>query len=450
MPAGSPPCGAVACLPASRSKLNRSASRPVVWGRLLRGTPPSLPVSANALRSATMTERRSGSSRSRGRVRDAAADDRRLPGLLRGRGHRRGAQPRLLPPLPRPQRGRDADRRLARRGLVGYACLYWHFSSTRGGRDGADERPLRRRGGARRGRRPGADRGRAPRSPASAARRSSSGRPPPTTRPPSASTTRPAPSARPGSSTSCRSDGVASVRGTGRDDPRCWSSTPTSSARPTAARAGSTSRRRSPPGRRRTWTPPDGVLLLARVDGDPAGIGGVRHLDTEIAEVKSMYVVPGLPRRRPRPRGCSPSSSDRPRARLPRDPPRHLRLPDRGGRPLPRGRLQGGRRLQRQPQSRPLVRTSASTRTDPDSPSTINRAGCGGVSTERAAVLEARPGPGLERRPPRGKHGGAGAAASRSSTSSSESRAWKYLVALFEPCRPRADRRYGPAWSQPA
>jgi GNAT superfamily N-acetyltransferase len=38
--------------------------------------------------------------------------------------------------------------------------------------------------------------------------------------------------------------------------------------------------------------PPNGVLLLARFDGEPAGLGGVRHLDTEIAEVKSMYVAP--------------------------------------------------------------------------------------------------------------------------------------------------------------
>jgi GrpB-like predicted nucleotidyltransferase (UPF0157 family)/ribosomal protein S18 acetylase RimI-like enzyme len=38
--------------------------------------------------------------------------------------------------------------------------------------------------------------------------------------------------------------------------------------------------------------PPVGVLLLARVDGDPAGLGGVRHLDTPIAEIKSMYVAP--------------------------------------------------------------------------------------------------------------------------------------------------------------
>jgi len=37
---------------------------------------------------------------------------------------------------------------------------------------------------------------------------------------------------------------------------------------------------------------PHGVLLLARIDGEPAGIGGVRFLDTEAAEVKSMYVSP--------------------------------------------------------------------------------------------------------------------------------------------------------------
>ena len=40
--------------------------------------------------------------------------------------------------------------------------------------------------------------------------------------------------------------------------------------------------------------PPSGVLLLALADGEPAGLGGVRHLDTEIAEVKSMYVAPAF------------------------------------------------------------------------------------------------------------------------------------------------------------
>jgi GNAT superfamily N-acetyltransferase len=38
--------------------------------------------------------------------------------------------------------------------------------------------------------------------------------------------------------------------------------------------------------------PPTGVLLLARIGGEPAAIGGVRHLETEVAEVKSMYVAP--------------------------------------------------------------------------------------------------------------------------------------------------------------
>lgn len=40
--------------------------------------------------------------------------------------------------------------------------------------------------------------------------------------------------------------------------------------------------------------PPDGILLLARADGEPAGLGGVRYLNTEIAEVKSMYVAPAF------------------------------------------------------------------------------------------------------------------------------------------------------------
>lgn len=42
----------------------------------------------------------------------------------------------------------------------------------------------------------------------------------------------------------------------------------------------------------RDLEPPNGVLLLARVGDDPVGLAGVRHLDTGVAEVKSMYVVP--------------------------------------------------------------------------------------------------------------------------------------------------------------
>ena len=39
---------------------------------------------------------------------------------------------------------------------------------------------------------------------------------------------------------------------------------------------------------------PHGVLLLARVDGEPAAIGGVRFLDSAAAEVKSMFVSPAF------------------------------------------------------------------------------------------------------------------------------------------------------------
>ena len=82
-------------------------------------------------------------------------------------------------------------------------------------------------------------------------------------------------------------------------------------ARPRAGRRRGGDRRRAPgePG------PARGVLLLARVDGDPAGLGGVRHLDTPVAEVKSMYVAPAYRGTRPRPqdhrraRARSPSST---------------------------------------------------------------------------------------------------------------------------------------------
>jgi GNAT superfamily N-acetyltransferase len=39
---------------------------------------------------------------------------------------------------------------------------------------------------------------------------------------------------------------------------------------------------------------PDGVLLLAESDGQTAGIGALRRLSPDIAEVKRMYVVPSF------------------------------------------------------------------------------------------------------------------------------------------------------------
>jgi GNAT superfamily N-acetyltransferase len=38
--------------------------------------------------------------------------------------------------------------------------------------------------------------------------------------------------------------------------------------------------------------PPGGTFLLAEVDDEPVGFGGIRHLDTDVAEVKTMYVAP--------------------------------------------------------------------------------------------------------------------------------------------------------------
>jgi ribosomal protein S18 acetylase RimI-like enzyme len=38
--------------------------------------------------------------------------------------------------------------------------------------------------------------------------------------------------------------------------------------------------------------PPDGAMLLIRSDGQPVGIGGIRHLNTDTPEVKSMYLSP--------------------------------------------------------------------------------------------------------------------------------------------------------------
>ncbi len=41
-----------------------------------------------------------------------------------------------------------------------------------------------------------------------------------------------------------------------------------------------------------TLSPPDGALLLVTLDGEPVVIGGVRDLDGQAAEIKSMYVAP--------------------------------------------------------------------------------------------------------------------------------------------------------------
>jgi GNAT superfamily N-acetyltransferase len=40
------------------------------------------------------------------------------------------------------------------------------------------------------------------------------------------------------------------------------------------------------------YRPPQGLLLLAGVDGVPAGVGALRMLEIDVAEVKRMYVDP--------------------------------------------------------------------------------------------------------------------------------------------------------------
>ena len=43
--------------------------------------------------------------------------------------------------------------------------------------------------------------------------------------------------------------------------------------------------------------PPNGAMLLVTLEGEPIAIGGVRDLDAEVAEIKSMYVAPAGRRR---------------------------------------------------------------------------------------------------------------------------------------------------------
>jgi GNAT superfamily N-acetyltransferase len=41
------------------------------------------------------------------------------------------------------------------------------------------------------------------------------------------------------------------------------------------------------------FAPPDGTFLVAYVDGEPAGCGGVGRLGETVGELRRMYVVPG-------------------------------------------------------------------------------------------------------------------------------------------------------------
>ena len=106
-------------------------------------------------------------------------------------------------------------------------------------------------------------------------------------------------------------------------------------------------------------TPPAGLLLVARSRGRPVGCGALKFHGAEPAELKRMWVSPdarglGLGGRLLR----SLEQAAR-RRRRDRRPARDERLPRRGDRALPQGRLRRGGRVQRRALRAPLVREAA-------------------------------------------------------------------------------------------
>lgn len=47
----------------------------------------------------------------------------------------------------------------------------------------------------------------------------------------------------------------------------------------------------------RTFDPPDGAFVVALLDGEPVGCGGIRRLDAATAELKRMATLPAARRR---------------------------------------------------------------------------------------------------------------------------------------------------------
>ncbi|HEX7299347.1 MAG TPA: GNAT family N-acetyltransferase, partial [Solirubrobacteraceae bacterium] len=45
------------------------------------------------------------------------------------------------------------------------------------------------------------------------------------------------------------------------------------------------------------FSPPHGAFLVGYLDGEPVCAGGLKRLDTDAAEIKRMFVVPGARRR---------------------------------------------------------------------------------------------------------------------------------------------------------
>ena len=110
--------------------------------------------------------------------------------------------------------------------------------------------------------------------------------------------------------------------------------------------------RRSRRGRRAELARPTGCCCSPASTASRPGSAASAHLDTEVAEVKSMYVAPAYRGHGPRPGDPRRARGGSPRSTAAARPARHLRLPDRRRRPLPRRRLPRGAGLQRQPEGR--------------------------------------------------------------------------------------------------
>ena len=102
-------------------------------------------------------------------------------------------------------------------------------------------------------------------------------------------------------------------------------------------------------------TPPSGLFVIARLDGDAVGCGGLKRVDKATGEIKRVWTVPtargmGVARRVLRTLEGAAREADEDAA------PRHQPGADRSAGALPARRLPGSRPFQRQPLRPSLVR----------------------------------------------------------------------------------------------
>ncbi len=103
-------------------------------------------------------------------------------------------------------------------------------------------------------------------------------------------------------------------------------------------------------------TPPSGLFVIARLDGDAVGCGGLKRIDKTTGEIKRVWTAPLRPGIRRCAAGGANARSRSPRKRAQDAAPGHQPGADRSPRALPERRLPGNRPFQRQPVRRSLVR----------------------------------------------------------------------------------------------